>query len=175
MVAVLAVRRESPSCGIMVPNTEPQIRLRGRAFMSYGPVEFIVLKFPGRTIHPELLTSVEDMVHAGAVRIIDVLFFSNDAQGEIKVIEITELDDVVAAKMDPLAGELAGFLSEEDASEIAELLQPDSWAVLLLFENAWTSKFANAVQKADGTVLLSERLPRSVIDALVEEHDALIA
>lgn len=143
--------------------------------MSYGPVEFIVLKFPGRTIHPELLTSVEDMVHAGAVRIIDVLFFSNDAQGEIKVIEITELDDVVAAKMDPLAGELAGFLSEEDASEIAELLQPDSWAVLLLFENAWTSKFANAVQKADGTVLLSERLPRSVIDALVEEHDALIA
>jgi hypothetical protein len=36
----------------------------------------------------------------------------------------------------------------------------------MLFENAWAAKFAQAVRNANGEVVLSERIPRQVIEEI---------
>jgi len=36
----------------------------------------------------------------------------------------------------------------------------------MLFENTWATQFRDAVLQADGQLLLSERIPHSVIEAV---------
>ena len=39
----------------------------------------------------------------------------------------------------------------------------------MLFENVWATKFADALRNANGQLVLSERVPRAVIDELIAE------
>jgi hypothetical protein len=52
---------------------------------------------------------------------------------------------------------------------VAALLEPNSSAALLLFENTWATRFAEAVSNANGEVIVNARIPRDVIEELVSE------
>ena len=39
----------------------------------------------------------------------------------------------------------------------------------MLFENTWATKFVEALRNANGELVLSERVPRAVIDELIAE------
>jgi hypothetical protein len=42
-----------------------------------------------------------------------------------------------------------------------------------MFENAWATRFVQAVLNANGEVVLNERVPRDVIDAVLAEASDL--
>ena len=54
-------------------------------------------------------------------------------------------------------------------------LEPDSSIGLMLFENSWATRFQEAVVRARGELVLNERIPRAVVQELVEAHAALVA
>jgi Family of unknown function (DUF6325) len=59
----------------------------------------------------------------------------------------------------------AGLLNEDDIALAAEELEPNSSAGLLVFENVWATRFAEAVRNADGRLLANERIPNDVVQA----------
>jgi hypothetical protein len=46
---------------------------------------------------------------------------------------------------------------------MASALDNNASAAVLLFENTWATRFAQAVRAAQGEVLLNERIPHQVI------------
>jgi hypothetical protein len=58
-----------------------------------------------------------------------------------------------------------GLLNEEDIQLAAEALENNSSAGLLVFENVWATKFAEAVRNADGRLVANERIPHEVVQA----------
>jgi hypothetical protein len=140
--------------------------------MSYGPIELLVVKFPGNRFTGEIAPALKELVETGTIRIIDLLFVTKDAQGVVDVVEIDGLGEATFATFDPLVGEVAGLLSEEDARLFSASLEPNSSAGLLLFENTWAARFAQAVRNASGEVVLNERIPRAVVEELVEAAGA---
>ncbi len=141
--------------------------------MTYGPIEFVVLKFPGNQFSGEIVPALQELIDTGIVRIIDLLFVLKDGDGNIAVVEVDGLGDAVAAILTPISQHEDELLSQEDGERFGELLEPNSSAALLLFENSWAARFVQAVLNANGEVLLNERIPRDVIDAVLAEASGI--
>ncbi len=137
--------------------------------MAYGPVEFLVLRFPGNQFSGEIIPALQELIDSETIRIIDLLFAIKDGDGNVEMIEIDALSEAVRAQLDPLAQTEDELFAEADALAIADLLEPNSSAALFLFENTWAARFATAVRNADGEVLLNERVPGVVIETILAE------
>jgi hypothetical protein len=140
--------------------------------MSIGPVELIVIKFPGNQFKGEIAPALTELVESGTIRIIDILFVLKNEDGTVEMVEINDLaaDDYTA--FDPLVQDVTGMLSEDDVKFFSESMEPNSSAALMLFENAWATRFCDAVLNAKGELVLNERIPKAVIDDFLAEKEA---
>ncbi|MFY9865765.1 MAG: hypothetical protein WAK58_18280 [Trebonia sp.] len=86
-----------------------------------------------------------------------------DAEGSVTTFEFDELDEVKGFA--GLQGEAGGVISAEDISYTAAGLDPDSCAVIVLWEDLWAAEFAQALRTAGGSVLEGARVPRELVDA----------
>jgi hypothetical protein len=141
--------------------------------MEYGPVDLLVIRFPKNRFTGEIADELKALVDAGTIRVMDLIFVTKDVDGKVESLELTDLDDTVAVQFDAFIDELEGLFSPEDAQAIGSNLDPDSSAGLLLYENVWARSFANAVARHDGEVLVSERIPRAIIQEMREGSETV--
>jgi len=130
-----------------------------------GPVEYVVIEFPGNQFNGEVAPALARLVESGTVRIIDLVFVLKDADGNVTSLEYDELGEVAAAFAD-IDGDADGMLSDDDIAEIAAGLHDNSSALLLLFEDLWAKEFTAAVLDSGGELVAGGRIPRDLIEAL---------
>jgi hypothetical protein len=135
--------------------------------MPFGPIEMLVVKFPGNRFTGEIMPAMAELVENGTVQIVDLLFVHKDATGAVSLFEFNDLAPDIFGQWAPLATNVTPMLNEDDAHQIAAGLDNDSSAGLVLFENTWAKRFADAIAAAHGEVLLNERLPRVVVEEIV--------
>src|SRR5215211_1417183 len=136
--------------------------------MSIGPVEYMIVAFPGNRFKGEIVPALKELVDAGTIRIIDLAFVLKDADGAVVTAEMADLDSEVYKAFDALSPEVKSLLNEEDLAAAGEELEPNSSAALLVWEDAWATKLRDAIVNAGGEVLDLERVPREVVEAAVE-------
>jgi uncharacterized membrane protein len=129
-----------------------------------GPVDLVLLGFPGNQFTGEIAPALRDLVSSGTVRILDLVFITKDADGNVAGIELSDLGEA-GAVFESVDGEINELLTDEDIEAAGEELAPDSSAALLMFENTWAGRLATAIREANGEVVAFERIPR---DALQE-------
>jgi len=140
--------------------------------VSLGPIEFLALKFPGNEFRGEIIPALSDLVEDETIRIIDLLFVQKMADGSVRVVELADLGEEDYLSFEAVVSDVSGLLSHDDARQIANALDPNSSASLMLFENVWATKFVEAVVDAKGEVLVSERIPKSMIDEMTSDEAA---
>ena len=86
--------------------------------MTYGPIDFIALEFPGNRFRGEILPELFELVDKGIIRIIDLVVIMKD-QGEVIVRELRELDAAHIAMFDPLKAEVSQMITRGDIDVIA--------------------------------------------------------
>jgi hypothetical protein len=138
--------------------------------MSLGPVELLVVEFPGTRVRGDVVPALRALVESGTVRIIDLLFIRKDSSGTVTMLEINDLGDTDYATFDPVVSELTGMLSEDDVQRLGATLENDASAAVMLFENSWATRFRDAVVDAGARVVLIERIPRDVIEETMAEQ-----
>jgi uncharacterized membrane protein len=131
---------------------------------SMGPVEYVVIAFPGNRFKGEIVPAVAELVDHDVVRIIDVVFIKKDADGNTAVFEYDSLDDVLEFGFADVDGEAGGVLNDEDLELAAEALEPDSSAALIVWEHRWAARVAQAVRDAGGRIIAGERVPDEVVE-----------
>ena len=133
-----------------------------------GPVDYAVIAFPGNQFKGEIVPALADLVDAGTIRIIDAVFVSKDEKGEVFTLEFAELAPDVQEALEALHIEVQGLFSDEELEAAAQDLEPNSSAALLVWENVWARKVAQAVRDAGGNLLAFERVPHSTVQAARE-------
>jgi hypothetical protein len=133
-----------------------------------GPVDYMIVAFPGNQFKGEIAPALADLVDAGTIRIIDIAFVGKDADGDTVAFELTELDPEVQKGLDNLGIEVEGLFNEDDLRDAGEALEPDSSAALLVWENVWAREVAQALRNAGGELVAFERLPHHVVQAARE-------
>lgn len=135
--------------------------------MGIGPVDVIIIGFPGNKFSGRIAPAVMELVESGTIRVIDVLFVNKDADGVVTTIAAADLDPDTGPAFLALDVVQPGALGSEDAEEIGDDLDPNSSALLLAFENTWAEKVVDAVRAADGFVIDQIRIPADVVEAVL--------
>jgi hypothetical protein len=130
-----------------------------------GPIDYVLIEWPGRQPTGEALPHLVDLVDRGIVRILDLAFMTKAEDGSVAGIEIDELGDEIKV----FEGAASGLLSDEDRAEAAEALDPGTSAALLVYENRWAGPFAAAVRRSGGQLVANGRIP---VQALIAALDA---
>ncbi|MFJ9948520.1 DUF6325 family protein [Kitasatospora sp. NPDC091207] len=136
--------------------------------MTIGPVEYVVIAFPGNRFSGEIAPELRRLVQNGTVRIIDLTFVKKAADGTVTQIELQSLDPDESSVFEDIDGEIGGLFSAEDVALIAEELVPDSSAAVLAWENTWAAPIAQAVRRAGGLLVAHERIPAPVVERAME-------
>jgi hypothetical protein len=141
----------------------------GGGSMGIGPVEYMIVAFPGNQFNGEILPAIAEQVEAGTIRIIDLALVSKDADGNVTAIEASDVDSEFGNALRALLGdEKGGLLNDEDIMAVAEEMEPNFSAGLLVWEDVWATKIKNAIIDSGGELWDLERVPYEVVDAAIE-------
>ena len=128
------------SCAVCRIRIVPRALLRLHEGMTdtldeLGPVDYIVVEFPGNKFNGEIAPALHDLIDRKIVKVLDLVFITKDADGTIEGLELSDLDPGVAGEIEKLEIEIAHLLSEDDVVNIAAALEPNSTAAVLVWEN----------------------------------------
>lgn len=135
-----------------------------------GPVDAIVLGFPGQRLTPAVLVAFEAVEQRGDVRLIDALIVVKDIDGVVSGHEVNEFETLSDIAAEVAAREMLGLAGAEDAEQIGQVMPPDSLVAVLFVENVWAREVAARIRESGGRLLSYTRLPQSVVE---EAEDAL--
>jgi hypothetical protein len=135
--------------------------------MTIGPVEYIIIGFPDNDFHGEILPELTKLVESDTIRILDLVFVSKTAEGEIVIAEFNEQEAIIE-----LAGAdsgSSGLIGQEDIEHAAFELEPNTSAALLIWEDRWAGPFVQAMRNSGGILLEGARIPHEVIELALSE------
>ncbi|CAG7619303.1 DUF6325 family protein [Rhodococcus opacus] len=136
-----------------------------------GPVDWIVVEFPGGKFNGEIAPALGDLVERGIVRVLDLLLLRKDMDGSLEAYELSDLDDSEIGELRSYETELAMLLSEDDVDAVAAAIDPGSTAAVLVWENTWAAPFASATRRAGGQLVASGRIPVQALLAAIETDE----
>ena len=133
--------------------------------MPFGPMELLIVRFRGERPEPEVAQALRELVEGGTIRIVDLLFARKDAEGNLSWSEAEAVAQAIG--IEGITSDLVEMLSERDVEALTAELPAGSSAGLMLFENVWARRFADAVRASGGEMILSERIPAFVVDEVL--------
>jgi uncharacterized membrane protein len=130
----------------------------------------------------------------GIIRLIDLLFIWKDAEGNIRSMEVTQLDEEEKMRFGAVIGGLIGYgaggeegekqgieagilaaaqenygITEEDILEITEAIPEGTAAAILVIEHIWAKSLKQAIKDAGGVLVSQGMLTPELLIAVGEE------
>jgi hypothetical protein len=136
-----------------------------------GPVDYLVVEFPGSEFNGEIAPELSDLVDRGLVRVLDLVMLKKDSDGSIEAFELSDVEDGEIGELRRHESALAMLLSEDDITAVAAAMEPGSSAGVLVWENTWAAPFGAAVRRAGGQLVASGRIPIQAIVAVLEADE----
>ena len=136
--------------------------------MGIGPVEYLVVAFPGNQFNGEIAPALRDLIDSGTIRVLDLAFVLKDADGSVVGAELEDAGSEVMQAFDSLAIERGGLLNDDDLKDIGDALDPNSSAAILVWEDLWAQRFADAIADSGGVLVDIQRIPRDVVQAAID-------
>jgi len=141
-----------------------------------GPLELIVIEFPGNHFKGEIMPVLYKLSDKGLIRIIDLVFIRKDERGDIFSYELSEagsyelgqVDDDIANFFSSLNMDLSNLISEDDIEKVGEALNNNSSAGILLFEHKWSLQFIEAVKNAQGRLVFDYKVPQETVEKVLQ-------
>jgi hypothetical protein len=136
-----------------------------------GPVDYLLVEWPGRQPNGEIAPYLIDLVDRGLIRIIDLAFITKGEDGTVAALELSDLGDG-GADLAVFEGAASGLLSDEDFEEAGNALEPGTSAALLVYENAWAAPLATAARRSGAQLVASGRIPVQAVLAALDAAEA---
>jgi uncharacterized protein DUF6325 len=134
-----------------------------------GPIDYVVVEFPGNRMTGEAFPLLVDLVDRGIVRILDLVFVRKELDGSVTGVALADLDADGQLDLAVFEGASSGLLDQDDIDEAGTVLEPGSAAGILVYENVWAAPFARAVRRSGGQLVASGRIP---VQAMLASLDA---
>ena len=143
-----------------------------RELEEMGPVDYVVLEWPGKQPTGEAAPLIIDLVDRGIIRIIDIAFMRKLEDGTIDTLDLGAFNGD-SAGFSEFEGASSGLLSQEDLEEAAIALDPGTTAAVLVWENRWAAPVAIALRRSGGQLVASGRIQTQAILAALDAVEAI--
>ncbi|MEV7508962.1 DUF6325 family protein [Streptomyces sp. NPDC090085] len=133
-----------------------------------GPVDYLVIEFPGNRMTGQGLPMLVDLVDRGIIRILDLVFVRKDEDGTVRALELRDLGDEVDLTV--FEGAASGLLDQSDIDDAGTALEPGNSAGVLVYENTWAAPLARELRRGGAQLVAAGRIP---VQALIASLEAM--
>ena len=123
-----------------------------------GPIDYILVEFEGNKFDGSILAELEKAVDQGIINILDLAVLVKDENGEVTLMDLSNLGDETVSTFVTSNGISGDLIGDDDIDEIAEVLENNSSAGLLVFEHLWAKGLRQAIFNANGTLVADGRI-----------------
>lgn len=131
-----------------------------------GPIDYIIVGFEGNKFDGSILKALADSIEKGIIGLIDLAVVVRDDDDNISELEISELGDDYAVSFIEKYKPSESSVSEEDIEEVADLIEKNCAAGLLIIEHLWAKPLKEALLAANGVLLAEGRIHPEAAAAL---------
>ncbi|AJF69163.1 hypothetical protein SVTN_37640 [Streptomyces vietnamensis] len=135
-----------------------------------GPVDYLVIEFPGNRMTGKGLPLLLDLVDRGIIRILDLTFVRKDADGSVVGLELGDFDADGELDLAVFEGSSSGLLGQDDLDEAGAALEPGNSAGIIIYENLWAAPLARELRRGGAQLVAGGRIP---VQALLASLDAM--
>ena len=133
-----------------------------------GPIDYLAVEWPGRRVTGDGFRLLMDLVDREIVRVLDILFITKDADGQVSKVDVADVEHSDALD-ERLWGLSSGLLDQSDIDEVASAIGPGSLAGILVYENVWAVPMWTAIDRSSARLVGAGRI---VADDLIAALDA---
>lgn len=127
-----------------------------------GPIDYLVVGFNGSTFDGSVLKTLGEAADKGLIKILVLTVVSKDKQGvfsELNVLNVVDQQTVEFVRRYNIKND---HLTSDDTNEVAELLENDTTAGLLVYENLWAKPIKQAIMDKGGFLIVQGRISPEV-------------
>ena len=129
-----------------------------------GPIEYLIVEFPGRRETGAGLPLLLDLVDRGIIRILDLVIIRKEPDGTIVRQNLADLSPDLAV----FEGASSGLLDQHDIDNTAAIIARDSAAGLLVYENRWAAPFVTALRREGAELVATGHIPLGAVLAQLD-------
>ena len=137
-----------------------------------GPIDYLVVEFPGSHMTGEGLPLLADLVDRGIIRILDLVFVKKELDGSVAGLAIADFDADGELDLAIFEGATSGILGQDDIDEAGGALEPGNAAAVLVYENTWAGPLAAAIRRGGGQFVAGGRIPADAVLAALDATEA---
>lgn len=147
---------------------------------TFGPVQMLVLEFDRTQFSGEVLPELERLKEAGIIRLIELLFVRKPANGDLEIVQQSDLSGDEAIEFGALVGALIGlgsgneevayraalagaeeledghFFGDSEVWYLADAIPDGGSAAVALIEHVWAIPLRDKLAAAGATTLADE-------------------
>lgn len=137
-----------------------------------GPIDYLVVRFPGSKMTGEGLPLLVDLADRNIIRILDLRVVKRELDGSVVQLEIADLDGDGSLDLAVFAGAASGLLDDEDNEAAISLVEPGDTAAVIVYENTWAGPFVSALRRGGAEPISTGRIPVNVVLEALDRLDA---
>jgi len=136
------------------------------------PLEYALIEFEDGKITGKIVPELVDLAQRGIVRFVDIVFIQKDENGNIRTIELNDLDPEIYEMFVPMGEHVSSLFTTDDLEIAASRLPMNSAATLFLWENLWVANLGKAIQDAGGKLVERRQIAPEVVEQFIKEMAA---
>ena len=135
--------------------------------LDLGPIDYLVLAFPGARLEGAGLQALLNLVDAGTIQVLDLRVAKVADDGTLTAVAITDLDGDGTLDLAVFQGVESGLIGDDDLAQSSGLVTGGDAVGILIYENTWARPFVTAMHQAGAELVSSGRIRAAdIIEAL---------
>ncbi len=123
-----------------------------------GPIDYIIVGFEGNKFDGSILNALGQAIDDGVISLVALSLVSKDNEGNISTVHIDDSGDENMVEFSTKYKSSSDSVTEDDIQEVADLLEPDTAAGLLVIEQLWAKPLKQAIINANGYLIAEGRI-----------------
>jgi hypothetical protein len=136
-----------------------------------GPIDYIIVGFTGNKFDGSILKAISEAIDKGIIDLVALSLIHKDANETVKILDIADLGDEYVVKFTEKYKVSGKHIAVDDINEVADLIEPNSSAGLLIIEQLWAKPLKKALLDANGFLIAEGRIHPDAADELSVERE----
>lgn len=130
-----------------------------------GPIDYIIVGFEGNEFDGSILAALSDAIDKKIISLIALALISKDETGNVTVLDIIDTDNELLVDFAEKYVNDSDVITNDDITEMADLLENNTSAGLLVVEQVWAIPLKQALINANGVLVAEGRIhPEAAVE-----------
>ena len=123
-----------------------------------GPIDYIVVGFEGNNYDGSILSALTDAIDKGIIRLVDFAIVMRDEEDNVTKVSVADTGNELVMGFAEQYMPQEKLINDDDVEEVADLIEKNCAAGLLVIEQLWAKPLKEALINANGVLLAEGRI-----------------